>query len=73
MIVPAAWVLPGGHFDVSDPTFAHAGARELFEETGIQLGVEELHMFGVYESVFPVFIEEGPPQRQILTHSVHIF
>ncbi len=36
------FVLPGGHVEITDKTLAHAAARELKEETGIDVGPQRL-------------------------------
>ena len=41
------WALPGGFLDV-DEDFAPGAARELGEETGIQLGADQLRQLGAY-------------------------
>ncbi len=36
---PGAWVLPGGHVELKEE-LESAGLRELFEETGLEIAVE---------------------------------
>ncbi len=36
---PGAWVLPGGHVELKEE-LESAGLRELFEETGLEITVE---------------------------------
>jgi len=63
---PNVWVLPGGHFESGDDSFAQAVARELKEETGIVLKEDKIFPFILYESVFPVLLELGNPTRHHL-------
>jgi ADP-ribose pyrophosphatase YjhB (NUDIX family) len=41
------FALPGGYIDINDPSWQHAAARELREETGIVLPPETFKEFGV--------------------------
>lgn len=41
------FALPGGFIDINDPTWQHAAARELREETGITLPPDTFREFGV--------------------------
>lgn len=41
------FALPGGYIDINDPTWQHAAARELREETGIVLPPAAFSAFGV--------------------------
>jgi 8-oxo-dGTP diphosphatase len=43
------WALPGGHVDVGETSRA-AAARELAEETGIQVDPDALRQLGVYDA-----------------------
>ena len=38
-------VLPGGHFEETDPSLRHACAREAEEEIGFVVGADELELF----------------------------
>ena len=39
-IFPGAWVLPGGHIDLGE-TFEECAIREIREETGIEIEIDE--------------------------------
>jgi ADP-ribose pyrophosphatase YjhB (NUDIX family) len=41
------FALPGGYIDINDPSWQHAAARELREETGVGLLPDEFNEFGV--------------------------
>jgi ADP-ribose pyrophosphatase YjhB (NUDIX family) len=41
------FALPGGYIDINDPTWQHAAARELREETGVQLPPEAFTAYRV--------------------------
>ncbi|MER5865900.1 NUDIX hydrolase [Kitasatospora sp. NPDC002040] len=43
-----AWALPGGHVDPGETSRA-AGARELAEETGVQVDAGDLRQIGVFD------------------------
>ena len=46
-----AWALPGGHTDINETSRA-AGARELKEETGLDVDPDALVLIGVYDAPF---------------------
>ena len=41
------WALPGGFMEM-DETIEHCAVRELHEETGINVGEEQLHLIGIF-------------------------
>jgi ADP-ribose pyrophosphatase YjhB (NUDIX family) len=47
--------LPGGFLEVNE-TWQEGCVRELFEETGIRTGVEEVELFGVYNDTRAGFL-----------------
>ncbi|XP_024858710.1 nucleoside diphosphate-linked moiety X motif 17 isoform X2 [Kryptolebias marmoratus] len=63
-IFPNIWVPPGGHVEPNETLLA-AGLRELQEETGLQLKPDEAspEVLGLWESVFPLMLSRGRPQR----------
>ncbi|XP_051921629.1 nucleoside diphosphate-linked moiety X motif 17 [Hippocampus zosterae] len=77
-IFPNIWVLPGGHLE-PDETLLEAGLRELKEETGLAVEAEQFpsaKFLGVWESVYPLMLSRGPPQRHhlvvyVLLRSAH--
>ena len=52
---PHAWVLPGGSQDPGE-TLSRAGARELYEETGLSVEPGHLEPLCLWESCFPTSI-----------------
>jgi len=67
---PGVWVLPGGHCEKGE-SFFQTGSREVLEETGIYLLPENLSIFLVYESVFPVVLSEGFPSDHHVVIYLH--
>ncbi|KAL6042993.1 Nudix (nucleoside diphosphate linked moiety X)-type motif 17 [Balamuthia mandrillaris] len=64
-LFPSLWVLPGGHTEKGE-TLSQTGVREVFEETGVSIPEEDVTPFGLWESVYPSTLEEGPPTRHHL-------
>lgn len=50
---PGCWVLPGGGVDPGEP-LAAAAAREVAEETGLEVAAASLRLVALWESAFPL-------------------
>ncbi|XP_038078066.1 nucleoside diphosphate-linked moiety X motif 17-like [Patiria miniata] len=62
---PGVWVPPGGHVELNE-TLTEAGLRELMEETGLELKVEdckETRTIALWESAYPPMLSHGLPKR----------
>lgn len=44
------WALPGGHIELKEETVEEAGIRELKEETGLVVKLDDLKLIGVYSA-----------------------
>jgi 8-oxo-dGTP diphosphatase len=44
------WAFPGGHVDPEDQSVEHAAARELWEETGLEISVDDFEQLKVYSA-----------------------
>lgn len=56
------WALPGGFMDIEkDKTIAHTAARELREETGLELSVKELKEAGTFSEI------DRDPRERVIT------
>lgn len=60
---PGFWVLPGGHVDPNE-RLCEAAAREISEETGLEVSSAEARVLCAWESCFPILLEHGPPKVQ---------
>ncbi|CAL8248970.1 unnamed protein product [Lota lota] len=76
-IFPGVWVPPGGHVEL-DETLAAAGLRELNEETGLKIELNDVdpQILGLWESAYPPQLSRGSPVRHhivtyMLLHSPH--
>ena len=57
-----SWALPGGFLDVEkDKTIAHTAARELKEETGLKLSVNDFKEVGTYS------YKDRDPRERVIT------
>eukprot|EP00088_Acartia_fossae_P027558 TRINITY_DN2829_c0_g1_i3.p1 TRINITY_DN2829_c0_g1~~TRINITY_DN2829_c0_g1_i3.p1 ORF type:complete len:320 (-),score=36.70 TRINITY_DN2829_c0_g1_i3:126-1085(-) len=59
---PSTWVPPGGHIEPGE-TLAEALAREVFEETGINIDGRKEKLVCAWESVYPYILSMGLPKR----------
>lgn len=57
------WALPGGHVDEEDASYEAAAARELLEETGVRVAVEDLVPLGVWDA------PGRDPRGRYITHA----
>ncbi len=56
------WALPGGHIDYGKETLEQSAKRELEEETGLKVNIQDLKLFGVYSS------PDRDPRAHYITH-----
>ncbi len=71
---PGVWVPPGGSADPGE-ALLDAGLRELKEETGLGVDPGEsaaARLLCLWESVYPPFLERGPPRRHHVVVYYHI-
>jgi 8-oxo-dGTP pyrophosphatase MutT (NUDIX family) len=70
---PRAWVPPGGHVEW-DETLIEGGLRELEEETGLKLTLENsaTRLLCLWESVYPVFLGMGNPKSHHIVVYLHV-
>lgn len=69
-IFPNFWVLPGGHWEKGE-TALQTAQREVYEETGISLQLEQLRLLSIWESTFPIDIQHGEPTNHHLVLFYH--
>ncbi|XP_071549450.1 nucleoside diphosphate-linked moiety X motif 17-like isoform X2 [Panulirus ornatus] len=72
---PGMWVPPGGHIEEGE-TLETAGLRELQEETGLEVGLQErdgaCQILGLWESLYPSVVYMGQPSRHHIVVYFHL-
>eukprot|EP00300_Choanocystis_sp_HF-7_P008572 c15988_g1_i1.p1 GENE.c15988_g1_i1~~c15988_g1_i1.p1 ORF type:complete len:374 (+),score=42.99 c15988_g1_i1:28-1149(+) len=69
---PSAWVMPGGHIEAGE-RLHEAGARELFEETGLTCDLSSMRLLGMWESNFPTTVQGCIDAGQIKGHHLVVY
>lgn len=60
---PCVWVTPGGSIDETDHSLLATAQREVWEETGVTVNMDNIELYCMWESVFPHYLSMGTPSH----------